>query len=72
MSGHELPVPVNRKFFTPGVFFLLLLAGIMACVAVYRFIFGLGAATNLNQQYPWGLWIFSFLQRKFLRLWFYL
>jgi len=58
VSGHELPVPVNRKFFTPGVFVLLVLAGIMACVAVYRFAFvGLAGATNLNQEYPWGLWI---------------
>lgn len=22
----------------------------------YRFVFGLGAATNLSDQYPWGLW----------------
>ena len=22
-----------------------------------RFIFGIGAVTNLNDQYPWGLWI---------------
>jgi Ni/Fe-hydrogenase subunit HybB-like protein len=30
----------------------------MACIAVYRFIFvGLAGATNLNQQYPWGIWI---------------
>ena len=24
---------------------------------LYRFIFGLAAATNLDQQHPWGLWI---------------
>jgi Ni/Fe-hydrogenase subunit HybB-like protein len=30
--------------------------------AVYRLAFGLGDATNLNQAYPWGLWIgFDFL-----------
>jgi Ni/Fe-hydrogenase subunit HybB-like protein len=26
-------------------------------VLVYRFIFGLGAATNLSQTSPWGIWI---------------
>ena len=26
-------------------------------VGVYRLVVGLGAATNLNQGYPWGLWI---------------
>ncbi|MCK4658418.1 MAG: Ni/Fe-hydrogenase cytochrome b subunit [Phycisphaerae bacterium] len=58
MSGHELPVPANRKFFTPGVFLLLILAAIMACVAVYRFVFvGLAGVANINQQYPWGIWI---------------
>ena len=23
----------------------------------YRLIFGIGAATNLDNQYPWGIWI---------------
>ena len=57
MSQHELPVPVNRKFFTPGVFLLLAFAVIMFCVAAVRFVFGLGTTTNLDQQHPWGIWI---------------
>jgi Ni/Fe-hydrogenase subunit HybB-like protein len=57
VSGHELPVPVDRKFFTPGVFVLLALAVIMFFVAAYRFVFGLQATTNLDQQHPWGIWI---------------
>jgi Ni/Fe-hydrogenase subunit HybB-like protein len=53
-----MPAPVNRRFFTPGVFLLILLAGIMAVIAVWRFLFvGLAGATNLNQEFPWGLWI---------------
>jgi len=28
-----------------------------AIAGLYRFIFGLAAATNLDQQHPWGLWI---------------
>ena len=34
---------------------LVLLAGLPAIV--YRFVYGLGAATNLSQTNPWGLWI---------------
>ena len=26
-------------------------------VLLYRFVFGLGAATNLTDRYPWGIWI---------------
>ncbi len=36
---------------------LLLLAGTGTIAAVARFAFGLGAVTNLNDGYPWGLWI---------------
>lgn len=34
---------------------IILLVGIP--VIIYRFVFGLGAATNLSQATPWGLWI---------------
>ncbi len=34
---------------------IILLVGIP--VLIYRFVFGLGAATNLSQATPWGLWI---------------
>ncbi|MCR4419036.1 MAG: Ni/Fe-hydrogenase cytochrome b subunit [Clostridia bacterium] len=30
---------------------------VAALTALYRFIFGLGAVTNLSDQWPWGLWI---------------
>jgi Ni/Fe-hydrogenase subunit HybB-like protein len=46
-----------RSLLTPlnGVAALILIVGIP--VVVYRFVFGLGAATNLSQTAPWGLWI---------------
>lgn len=37
------------------VLILLVAAGVLAAAA--RFIFGLGATTNLSDVYPWGLWI---------------
>jgi len=44
-------------YFTRGVMVLMVLAlaGIAALAA--RFILGLGAVTNLDDQYGWGLWI---------------
>jgi Ni/Fe-hydrogenase subunit HybB-like protein len=48
--------PVKRKL-TAGraILYLLVLLGVVAGGA--RLIFGLGATTNLNDAYPWGLWI---------------
>jgi len=46
-----------RSLNTPWnlAFGAILLVGIP--VLVYRFVFGLGAATHLSQSTPWGLWI---------------
>lgn len=57
MTAHDQPLPVNRKLFTPGVWVLVVLMAIGVCFGAYRFIFGLRASTNLDQQYPWGIWI---------------
>jgi Ni/Fe-hydrogenase subunit HybB-like protein len=57
MSHAEESLPVEKPLFTPGVFLLLGLMAVGFGFAVYRYIFGLGAMTNLNDQYPWGIWI---------------
>ncbi len=57
MTGHQQPRPVARKLLTPGVGVLLALIATGLAFAAYRFLFGLAAATNLDQQHPWGLWI---------------
>ena len=57
MSEDLQPMPAERKLLTPGVFVLFVLMGIGFCFAAYRFLFGLGAVTNLDQHHPWGLWI---------------
>ena len=59
MSHHAAmrPVPMRGKFLTPGVGVLLFFALLGVGVILWRFIFGLGAVTNLDNQYPWGLWI---------------
>lgn len=41
--------------FWKSVFLIIVVAGIYSTVV--RFAFGLGAATNLSDSFPWGLWI---------------
>ncbi len=36
---------------------LLALAGIAFVIAMIRFIFGIGAISNLSNAYPWGFWV---------------
>jgi len=57
MSENLLPQPIKHKFFTPGTIIITLIALNGLVFLAMRFIFGLGAVTNLNNQYPWGLWI---------------
>lgn len=57
MSANVLAAPVGKRFVTPGVLILFGFVAVGFAVAVYRFLFGLEAVTNLNDQYPWGIWI---------------
>lgn len=57
MSHFMRPTPLDKKFITPGVIVLLLLALNGLVWLGGRFLFGIGAVTNLNNQYPWGIWI---------------
>lgn len=57
MSAHAEPRPVGGKLVTPVTVFLGLLVVAMVSVLGVRFTQGLGATTNLNNGYPWGLWI---------------
>ena len=57
--SHEVaaPAPVKRRYFTTGTRILAAIAGIGMAVYLYRLLAGLGAVTNLSDQYPWGIWI---------------
>ncbi len=57
MTHHERPQPIKARFLTKGTMVLLALSGIGILFYIYRLIFGIGAATNLDDQYPWGIWI---------------
>ena len=58
---HRTPLdhaaPAARKLLTRGVWMLIVLVLCGVAFGLYRFIFGLAASTNLDQQHPWGLWI---------------
>ncbi|HSA92847.1 MAG TPA: Ni/Fe-hydrogenase cytochrome b subunit [Terriglobales bacterium] len=50
-----MTVKLPRFTFWRGVFVFVVLAGIYA--SYVRFTQGLGAATNLSDQFPWGIWV---------------
>ena len=55
---HEFrPEQIKHKFFTPWSIVISVIALIGLVFLAMRFIFGLGFVTNLNQFFPWGIWI---------------
>ncbi|MBL8078827.1 MAG: Ni/Fe-hydrogenase cytochrome b subunit [Anaerolineales bacterium] len=49
--------PRFRLNFSPLVWILLTLMGIAFVVAMIRYIYGIGAISDLSYSYPWGFWI---------------
>ena len=47
----------NIKTWTPATIVMVALIVLGSGVALYRMLFGLGAATNMNDGYPWGFWL---------------
>ena len=45
------------RMWTPFTMALLALIAVAAVVGAYRLLFGIGAASNLNDLWPWGIWI---------------
>lgn len=50
-------IPMEKKFFTPTIIGLCVIALIGMIFLMLRFLFGIGFVTNLNNQFPWGIWI---------------
>jgi octaheme c-type cytochrome (tetrathionate reductase family) len=57
MDGHENAAPVDEKFLTPGVMVMISAMAVGLAFVIVRLIEGIGAVSNLNNQYPWGLWV---------------
>ncbi len=57
MEHAHKPEQMTKKFFTPWVIVLSVIALNGLVFLAMRFIFGIGSVTNLNNQFPWGIWI---------------
>lgn len=57
MANHNGAAPVQVRFFSTGTKIVSIIAGLGIGAYLYRLIFGLAATTNLDNQYPWGIWI---------------
>jgi Ni/Fe-hydrogenase subunit HybB-like protein len=57
MTEHVVHAPVGGKILTRPFKILLAIAGLGAVITLYRFAMGIGSVSNLNNGYPWGIWI---------------
>lgn len=57
MSAHAKPAPVGGPLFNAATLISGILILTMAAILLVRFIYGLGSVTNLNDGYPWGIWV---------------
>jgi Ni/Fe-hydrogenase subunit HybB-like protein len=60
MSSHtdaRAHAPVGGEFWTPFSLTLAWVVAVGGVMAVWRFAAGLAAVSNLNDGYPWGIWI---------------
>jgi Ni/Fe-hydrogenase subunit HybB-like protein len=58
MTTHShAPAPVGGPLLNKTTFIAGTLVLLMCVILLYRFIFGLGAVTGLNDGYAWGIWV---------------
>jgi Ni/Fe-hydrogenase subunit HybB-like protein len=55
--SHPAAAPLGGCHINPFTTFLTVLVLIAGVVLLARFVFGLGAVTNINDGYPWGIWV---------------
>ena len=55
--NHPAPAPLGGSLFTPTTKVLAALIAIAVVILAIRFLFGIGAVTNINDGYPWGIWV---------------
>jgi len=57
MAEHALPAPVGGKFVNAVTLSCLALIAVCVPISIARYGFGLASVTNLNDGYPWGIWV---------------
>ena len=57
MEHTHQPEQIKHKYFTPGIIVISLIAVTGLVFVAMRYLFGLGLVTNLDQFFPWGIWI---------------
>jgi Ni/Fe-hydrogenase subunit HybB-like protein len=56
-SNSPVHSPVGGAYLNRATGVVLAFAGLGVLAMIWRFAFGLGAVSNLNNGYPWGIWI---------------
>jgi len=56
-NNHHAPAPLGGKLVTPVTIILAILSAIAVAILLVRFVYGLGAVTNISDGYPWGIWV---------------
>ena len=54
---HAAPAPVGGSLINAATLVCGALIAIMAAILLVRFFFGIGAVTNVNDGYSWGIWV---------------
>jgi Ni/Fe-hydrogenase subunit HybB-like protein len=54
---HAAPAPVGGSLINAATLVCGILIAIMMAILLVRFVFGLGATTNVNDGYSWGIWV---------------
>ena len=51
------PAPLGKRIYTWNFWACAAIAGLAGLLLLRRFIFGIGSVSNMNDGYPWGIWI---------------
>lgn len=55
--AHSAPAPLGGALVTPLTKTMALLIAIAGVILLVRFVLGIGAVTNVNDGYSWGIWV---------------
>ncbi len=58
MGSHKNEYDVQKsKIFTPAFYVFSVIVLISVFIIIYRYVMGIGYVSNLNDGWPWGIWI---------------